>query len=203
MSHSTLWLAILDASLSSCQKLWGICGVRSRYGEGIIFLSVFVFWFNPFSSFFLLLIFSLLLKPAKAARLQELLEKNPEASIAQQNITYNDFEDSSETSSDSDDDDDDSSSIGSQTSSSNSDLDDDHIDGLVRHNPAFHQQLVENQRATRGINAQPKKEEVAVDETKVVMIQEMGFNVDRKTIVQCLRIDGTVETAVAAIISNM
>jgi hypothetical protein len=51
---------------------------------------------------------------------------------------------------------------------------------------------------------QPKKEEeVTVDETKVVTIQEMGFNVDRKTIVRCLRIDWTVETAVAAIINNM
>jgi hypothetical protein len=41
------------------------------------------------------------------------------------------------------------------------------------------------------------------DEAKIQQIIDMGFNMTRKVIIQNLRIDGTVETAIAALISQM
>jgi len=50
---------------------------------------------------------------------------------------------------------------------------------------------------------QPEPEVDAELEEKINTITQMGFPCDRKTIIQNLKIDGTIETAVSAILSNL
>jgi hypothetical protein len=128
-------------------------------------LFCFCFCFNNLFCFFLT--YSRLLKPATAARLRELLKKDPEASIARQYFGRNDFEDSAvATSSDSDDDgDDDMDDLASayeatQADSRSSDFDDDDdgdIEDLARAYEAYQKQ--EDLWATSGINAQPQQQQ--------------------------------------------
>lgn len=130
--------------------------------------------------------------------MKEFVLKNPQASLEGQAVAYNDFEDTDDTSSDISTDTD-----TDPTASSSDDSDDDSLgDGAYRATRGAGEMLDEMLR----IGFQEQAAELAaegVDEALVLAILQMGFIVDRKTIVECLRIDGTVETAVAAIISNM
>jgi hypothetical protein len=151
-----------------------------------------------------------LLKPSKINRIRDFVRKNPEASLATMPVALHDFEDTEPTDSDastSSDSEDfslsDEDSIGDDDSE-NSETSAEKEARRARVLP----NLIQRQQLHAGLLQQQQQHMVveqamAVDEKLVAAIEEMGFSVDRATIVQCLRIDGTVETAVAAIISNL
>lgn len=155
------------------------------------------------------------MKPNRIARIRDFLSKNPDSSLSGAMVNYDDFEDSASR---------------SDTDSTTSISDEDEVSSdeenpeaaEARRNVQLVQEMIDREERERQM-ARPrlektppttalqvnqsiqetKVEENPVDEKLVAQIEEMGFSVERSTILQCLRIDGTVETAVAAIVSNM